>query len=154
MATRFFYIGGMGPYLYDDEDTVTSDEYGYADGERQRSFQTDGAINTTKEPEDDGDMMSLGSYGLVQKETFSATGTISKGSNVILVSGDGYDLFLPTLADGSNRKYHVKNIGVGTVTLKPNSGDAGATLEGLASVSLGPGSRTVAFCDSADWWSI
>lgn len=154
MTRRFLYIGGMGPYIYDDADTITSDEWGYADGEVQRGIQTDGAIHTTKEPEDDGDMMTLGSYGLVQKEEFSATGTIAKGSNVILVSGDGYDLFLPTLANGTNRKYCIKNIGSGTVDLKPNSGDAGATLEGLASISLGPKSRTAAFCDGTNWWSI
>ena len=44
MAQRYYYIGGAGPFIYDDEDVIDSDEWGFEDGETRKGFQTDGVI--------------------------------------------------------------------------------------------------------------
>ena len=46
MAMKKYYIGGMGPYLYDDTDSI-DDADGDFDGETRQAFVTDGTISTT-----------------------------------------------------------------------------------------------------------
>jgi hypothetical protein len=152
MTRRYIYIGSLGPFIYDDEDTITDDEYGYADGEPYKGFQTDGAINTTANPTDPNDMFRLQDVGIQNVESFSDSGTITSTKTTVLVTGDGYDLFLPTISTGTNRSYEIKNVGVGSITLKPNVEDVSALIEGEPSQPLEAGYSISVFCSGTAWW--
>lgn len=64
MTVGTFYIGGMGPYLYDDEIGLL-DPDGNFPGETQSGMMTDGPIKTTRTPVDDEDMLRWVDVGVI-----------------------------------------------------------------------------------------
>lgn len=150
MTRRYIRIGGAGSFIYDDEDIVTDDEYGYADGEPYKAVQTDGAVTTERDPIDDDDMTRLQDVGLLNVELFTSTGTITYTKSIILADGT-FDLFLPTIADATNRFYEVKNEGTGIVTLKPNSSEPLITVEDETSQPIYAGDCLTMFTDGNEW---
>lgn len=62
MTVYKFYIGGMGPYLYDDTVDVLDPEGDFI-GETQSGMLTDGAIRTSKTPTSAGDMLRFDDIG-------------------------------------------------------------------------------------------
>lgn len=150
MATRYFYIGGTGPFIYDDTDIITSDEWGYRDGESRDSMLTDGGIKTSKLPADDQDMTRLQDVGLLNIEYFTATGTITSTKSVVYADGT-FDLFMPTVSNGTNRCYEIKNKGTGIITLKANASEPTVELEGETYQPLYPGDSFTKFTDGTNW---
>lgn len=153
MTRRYIRVGGAGPFIYDDADTITDDEYGYADGEPYKACQTDGAITTTRDPVDDDDMTRLQDVGSLNVELFTATGTITHTKSIILATGT-FDLFCPTVVNGTNRFYEVKNNGTGMVILKPNTSEPAITIEEETSQPIYPGDCLTIFTDGNEWWVI
>ncbi len=156
MTIRKYYIGSLGPFLYDDTDLINDPDGDFA-GEDLHGFITDGPVKVDSVPAVASDVLRFDDIGALivspKKiiETFSTTGTIALGSNIILATGT-YDLFLPTLLDGHKRVYHIKNIGSGIVTLKPNISDIGAEIENEISQVLRSGYNITTISDLTDWW--
>ena len=58
MTVKKFYLGSLGPFLYDDTDDI-DDPDGDFSGETQKGFITDGSIQTTYDPIADNDVLRL-----------------------------------------------------------------------------------------------
>ena len=155
MTVHKYYIGGLGPYLYDDTEALL-DPDGDFPGEFQNGIITSGTIKAEQVPSATAEVLrfdDLGSLILSAKkvtESFTETGTISYLSNIILATGT-YDLFLPTLALGEKRVYDVKNDGTGVITLKPGTTEPLVEIEGETSQPLNPGDCATVISDLTDW---
>lgn len=150
MTVRYFYIGGTGPFIYDDTDIITSGEWGYRDGETRGSVLTDGGIKTSRLPADAQDMTRLQDVGLMNIEYFTAAGTITSTKSIVYADGT-FDLFMPTVVDGTRRFYEVKNKGSGIVSLKANASEPTVELEEETCQPLYPGDSFTMFTDGTDW---
>ncbi len=158
MALHKFYIGGMGPYLYDDTVLIDDVDGDFA-GEFQHGFITSGPLKTENVPVDSSDVLRLDDLGsLIMSaerivEILVATGTIAQVTNMVLASGT-YDVFLPTLASGKDRVYEIKNTGSGVITLKPNATEPAVEIDGEVSQPLRAGDCVSVISDNSDWWVI
>ena len=158
MTVHKYYIGGMGPYLYDDTELINDADGDFA-GEYQSGLITSGEVKTTKIPTAGDEVLRLDDLGSIilsaEKivEEFIESGTITYTSNVILVSGT-FDLFLPTVANGEKRVYDIKNIGTGIITLKPNSAESSVEIEGETEQLLYEGDCATVTSDATEWWVI
>ena len=158
MTIRKLYIGSVGPFIYDDTDLV-NDYDGDFSGEYRQGFLTDGYVKTTATPNSTGEVLRFDEIGTLVVgtervvESFTATGTIDEDTNIVLADGT-FILFLPTLADGEDRVYDVKNVGTGIITLKPNSAEATVEIEGELSQPMYPGDCFTVTSDGTDWWVI
>ena len=170
MVARKVYIGSTGPYSFDDEDVLKNRDSHWAFvGKTRGGVVTNGAIQTTKVPDESGDMLRYDEIGTMvvgtQRviESFTATGTIDADTNIALASGT-FDLFLPVVADpttwspdpqsGENKVYEIKNIGTGIVTLKPNSSEPLVEIEEETSQPIYPGDCFSVLSDATEWWVI
>ena len=170
MTAHKVYIGSTGPYLFDDDVAIENRDGSWPFvGKYRGAVITDGAIQTTKVPNEAGDMLRFDEIGTkvvgTQRviESFTATGTIDADTNVVLANGT-FDLFLPVVADptvwspdpqsGEKKVYEVKNIGTGIVTLKPNSSEPTVEIEGETSQPIYPGDCFSVLSDATKWWVI
>ena len=156
MTVYRYYIGGMGPYLYDDEVDLLDSEAEFS-GETQSGFFTNGPIRTTFVPANDGNVLRFDEIGTMVvgskkvTETFTGTGIIDYLSNIIYAEGT-FDLFLPTLANGEKRVYDIKNVGEGIITLKPNTSELSVEIEGEVSQLMYEGDSFTVISDTNEWW--
>jgi len=140
MTVKHYYLGGMGPYSYDDTIPLL-DLAGNFTGQYQSALTTDGAVIA--------DTISTGN----NVKVFTATGTITTHSDIILASGT-FTLFMPTVTKGKDRVYEIKNIGTGIVTLKPNSAEPLVEIEGEVYQTLNAGDSITLISDAVAWWVI
>ena len=158
MTEYLYYIGGMGPYIYDDDIDLLDPEDNFP-GDTQCGMITNGPIKTYYTPTTDSDVLRFDEIGTMVVgserviETFTATGTISYLSNVIYASG-AFNLFLPTLTLGEDRIYDIKNVGTKIITLKPNATESTVEIEGETSQPLLPGDSVTVTSDGTEWWVI
>jgi len=158
MTIHKYYIGGMGPYLYDDTEPLL-DPDGDFPGEYQNGIITSGTIKAEQAPSENYEVLRFDDLGELIisatriEETFTSTGTIAKTSNVILANGT-YDLFLPLLANGNKRLYEVKNYGTGLISLKPNAAEATKTIDGEVVQVIRPKDSLTVYGDDTNnsWW--
>ena len=85
MAERHYYIGGAGPFLYDDEDIIDSDEWDFADGETRKGFRTDGPMSTTYTALEDDELVRKADIGGAINFAEFIDGT----ANQVIVTDDG-----------------------------------------------------------------
>ena len=141
MAVKHFYIGGMGPYLFDDTIPLL-DLDNYFPGENQYALITDGRLNVN-----DGVIANK------ITESFASTGTINKYSQMIFADGT-YDLFLPTIANSEDYVYEIKNIGTGVITIKPNANEPTVEIDNEISQPLRTEDCISIINDDSNWWVI
>lgn len=149
MAERKYYIGSLGPFLYDDTDLI-EDQDGDFPAESYDGFVTSGGVRVGKNPSDDHDVVRKEDLGRLNIEYFTATGTITSTKSIVYADGT-FDLFLPTVANGLYRFYEIKNEGTGIVTLKANASEPTVELEGERYQPLYPGDSFTKFTDGTDW---
>ena len=141
MTIRYYYVGGMGPYIYDDSIPLL-DPDGNFPGENQYALITNGRINV------DGGVIANKIL-----EEFIVTGTIDKYSQMIFASGT-YDLFLPTLTNADNYVYEIKNVGTGIITLKPNASEPTVEIDNETSQPIRLEDCISVISDNTEWWVI
>ena len=152
MATKYFYVGGMGPYFYDDTDALL-DPDGNFPGVTSHALVTDGQLIVEETPSEDNNVVRLIDLYENKTEVFTETGTIADDTIVAYAIGT-FDLFLPTLANAEKRDINVKNISTGIVTLKPNASESSVEIEEETSQPLYPGDCFTVISDNVDWWVI
>lgn len=57
MSEKRAYFGSVGPFLFDDEDTIDHEDDGDFHGKSYTGVQTDGTVRASGEPTDDDDLM-------------------------------------------------------------------------------------------------
>lgn len=136
MARKKYYIGSMGPYLYDDTDDI-NDAEGDFPGETRCSFRTDGPMRCASEPIDPEDLVRrkdlLDLIHPVNSIYFSVSsddpGVLLGGTwervaeGQFLVGLDSTDTDFDTEEETGGAKDHDHGVSGATAT----TGDAGAT---------------------------
>ena len=149
MAIKYFYIGGTGPYFYDDTVPVL-DPDGNFGAMNQNALVTTGQLVVEGDPVDDDNVVRFSDLLTRIIETFVTTGTIATNTQVVYAIGT-FDLFLPTLANGEKREYTIVNTSTGLITLKPNSTEPTVEINGETSQPLRQHNSITVISDNTKW---
>lgn len=181
MTRRYLRVGGAGPFIYDDEDTITDDEYGYADGEPYKAFQTDGSMAVANLNLDELTISGLTALRLIATDALkkvvsvaSLTAWIAGTADQLTVTDDGDGTvtlsipssFLTGNILGTLNQVIVTDNGDGSVTLSlPQDLDTNAdvTFDTLVldqlkiildngKILLGAGDDASIYYDGTDFW--
>ena len=126
MTLKKYYIGGMGPYLFDDDDFIDDADGDFA-GETRKGFITDGEIKSSGSSFENltaSRMLSAdANKKLVSIDDLTAwiTGTIDQ--IIVTDNGDGTitlstsNNFVPSDISGTVKQITVTDNGDGTITL-------------------------------------
>ena len=150
MTIHKYYIGGMGPHLYDDTEELLDPDEDFPD-EDQHALVTDGQLIVEGDPTEDNNTVRLIDLMTMITETFTATGTIGTNTQMVLCLGT-FDLFLPLIASGLKHVYDIKNVSTGVITLKPNAVEPTVEIENEIYQSLNPGDSVTVYGDVLEWW--
>lgn len=69
MTEKRVYIGSIGPFLYNDEDTIDHEEDGDFHGESFKGVRTDGTVSAGGDPIDDDDLMRKKDFDSMDGDT-------------------------------------------------------------------------------------
>ena len=81
----------------------------------------------------------------------TATYTVLPADNIINCTANTFTVTLPTAVGITGKRYTVKNVGAGTITV---DGDGSETIDGAADVTLAQWAKTTVVSDGANWITI